>query len=383
MLTRTGWGTAGGGAVLTGVGYAFGYREAAALGTTGLLAVAVSVAVLWALPRPRLGAERRIAPRKVGRGEPAESVVTVTNTGDRALRGLSAGDRCGDLEIAVTVPPLRPGAVHELRHPLPTSRRGPLPVGPLRVERVDPLGLVRRRHAYGGSETLLVRPRTCPLPALSAGRSHQVEGSASDVAADGSPAFHAVREYAFGDDLRRVHWRSTARAGKLIVRQPADTSLPHTTLVLDTREHAHASQDDFELAVDCAASLAYAAARSRLPVHLLDGVGTLLRTKGSGEDGEALLDRLALVTRSDGPSETVAFDVLERHRDGGTLIVVGGTGAAEGLGAAAGRVRHRFDGVIVLRAGAATGAEPVVGVWETRVASLEELAAVWRAEAPR
>ncbi|MEV0220089.1 DUF58 domain-containing protein [Streptomyces sp. NPDC050704] len=409
MLSATGWGTLVGGVALTAIGYALGYGEAAALGLTCLLAVAVAVTVVWALPAPVLGAERRITPNRVGRGDPAEGVVTLTNTGGRTRRGLRAVDRCGEGDttaitaITVDVPPLRPGTSHELRYALPTARRGRVPVGPLRLERTDPLGLARRMRPYGVSDTLLVRPRICPLPVLPSGQAHHVEGPASDTADDGSLTFHALREYVLGDDLRRVHWRSTARTGTLMVRQMVDVSLPHTTLVLDTRRRAYASEDDFELAVDCAASVAYAAARSHFPVHLVSEAGPLLRTDGSGDDGEALLDGLAVVRRSDLTSVAAAFDGLANRRGGGTLVVVTGTGDTRGLGAVD-RVRHRFDRATMLRVGAeataaATATREVSGlasgssaksaesagsdIPRLRVASLDELPAVWRWKAVR
>ncbi|MFI5549086.1 DUF58 domain-containing protein [Streptomyces sp. NPDC051738] len=385
MLSATGWGTLAGGAALTAVGYGLGYGEAAALGVTCVLAV--GVAVLWALPAPVLVAERRIAPNRVGRGDPAEGVVTLTNSGSRTRRGLRAVDRCGDRDIAVDVPPLAPGTAHELRYELPTTRRGRVLVGPLRLERTDPLGLARRMRPYGDADTLLVRPRICPLPVLPSGQTHHVEGPVSDTADDGSLTFHTLREYVLGDDLRRVHWRSTARTGTLMVRQMVDVSLPHTTLVLDTRQRAYASEDDFELAVDCAASIAYAAARSHFPVRLVGETGAVLRTEGSGSDGEALLDGLAVVRRSDLTSVAAAFDGLENHRGGGALVVVTGTGDTRGLGAVD-RVRRRFDRVTMLRVGADDAATDEVSgpgsdVRQLYVASLDELLAGWRGEAVR
>lgn len=385
MLSATGWGTLAGGAALTVTGYALGYGEAAALGTTCLLAVAV--AALWALPAPVLGAERRIVPGRVSRGDPAEGVVVLVNTGARTRRGLRAVDRCGDRDIPVDLPPLRPGAAHELRYALPTARRGRVPVGPLRLERTDPLGLARRMRPYGDADTLLVRPRICPLPVLPSGQAHHVEGPACDAADDGSLTFHALREYVLGDDLRRVHWRSTARTGTLMVRQMVDVSLPHTTLVLDTRRLAYSSEDDFELAVDCAASVAYAAARSHFPVHLAGEAGPILHTDGSGSDGEALLDALAVVRRSELASVAAAFDGLESHRGGGTLVVVTGTGDTRGL-SAVDRVRRRFDRVTMLCVGAGAtapreGSGPGSGIPQARVASLDELLAGWRWEAAR
>jgi uncharacterized protein (DUF58 family) len=385
MLSATGWGTAVGGVVLTAAGYAFGYREAAVLGVVCLLAVAS--ALVWTLPRPALEAQRRIAPRKVGRGDPAAGIVTLTNTGGRARRGLRATDVCGGEPVSFEAPVLKPGQTHQAHYPLPTGRRGRIRVGPLRLDRTDPLGLSRRAVTYGSADTFVVRPRICLLPVLPSGTAHHLEGPTSDTADDGSLTFHALREYVLGDDLRRVHWRSTARTGTLMVRQMVDVSLPHTTVVLDTRPAAYAVDDDFELAVDCAASIAYAAARSNFPVDLLTETGPLLRTDGSGNDAEVLLDRLALVWPSAQRSAAGAFDGLENHRGGGSLIVVTGTGDTEGL-PALGRVRGRFDRVTMLRVGRDASAVDdargvAIDVPQMRVASLNALLAGWRWKAVR
>ncbi len=384
MLSPTGWGVAVAGAVLTGVGYGFGYAEAAALGVVALLAVAL--ALVWTWPKPRLAAARRIAPRKVGRGDPADGIVTLANRGSRTRRGLRATDVCGDRPLSVEVPVLAPGQEHEVHYALPTTRRGRIPVGPLRLHRTDPLGLSRRVIGYGEADTLTVRPRICLLPVLPSGTAHHLEGPTSDTADDGSLTFHALREYVLGDDLRRVHWRSTARTGTLMVRQMVDVSLPHTTLVLDTRPAAYRTEDDFELAVDCAASIGYAAARSNFPVDLLSETGPVLRTDGSGNDAEALLDRLALVRRSALRSASGAFEGLETHRGGGSLIVVTGTGDTEGLGAL-GRVRRRFDRVTMLRVGdegnSAQLREVAADVPQLHIGSLNDLLANWRWEAVR
>jgi uncharacterized protein (DUF58 family) len=321
----------------------------------------------------------------VSRGDDADGVVTLTNSGGRTRRGLRAADRCGDVALAVDVPVLRPGQSHEVRYALPTSRRGRIPVGPLRLERTDPLGLARRVRAYGGADTLVVRPRICLLPVLPSGKAHHVEGPTSDTADDGSLTFHALREYVLGDDLRRVHWRSSARTGTLMVRQMVDVSLPHTTIVLDTRAVAYRDEDDFELAVDCAASIGYAAARSNFPVHLVSEAGALLHTDGSGGDADAVLDRLALVRPSAKESAAAAFDDLEQSRGGGSLTVVTGTGDTGGL-AALGRVRRRFERVVVLRAGsqeAGPGQGVAVDVPQLHVAGLDALLAGWRWEAVR
>ena len=46
-------------------------------------------------------------------------------------------------------------------------------------------------------------------------------------------AFHALREYQPGDDRRYIHWRSSAKAGRLLVRQFLDTRRSHVTVIVD------------------------------------------------------------------------------------------------------------------------------------------------------
>uniref|UniRef100_UPI001C5CC4A1 DUF58 domain-containing protein n=1 Tax=Nonomuraea rhizosphaerae TaxID=2665663 RepID=UPI001C5CC4A1 len=271
VLTPLGWGTLAACVLLYAAGFALGYPEPVVLATGGLLALAAALA--WSAPRPRLEVEREVTPLKVPRGEAAIAVLHVRNLGRRGLSGLRAQDRIGAAEHTVDLPRLPKGGLRTVSYPLPTGVRGEIPVGPLLLVRADPLGLTRRVRQYGQAATLLVRPRTVALPVPPSGRSHHLEGPTSDNAPSGTVTFHTLREYVVGDDLRHVHWRSSARTGTLMVRQLIDASLPTTTVVLDTRGLT-------ELAVDAAASAAVAAASAGFPVRLLTGDGPLAETKG-------------------------------------------------------------------------------------------------------
>ncbi|RJL34110.1 DUF58 domain-containing protein [Bailinhaonella thermotolerans] len=371
MITRLGWGVLAASAVLYAGGAALGYPEPGVLAVAGLLAVAA--AALWTLPRPRLEVRREVAPLRVARGEAAVAVLHVTNEG-RARSGLRAGDRFGSRVIDVEVPRLPRRAARSVTYRLPTDRRGEIPVGPLTLERSDPLGLSRRTTSYGAAETLVVRPRTVPLPLLPSGRAHHLDGTSADNAPAGTVTFHTLREYVLGDDLRHVHWKSSARTGTLMVRQLVDATLPTTAVVLDLRPVAYDGDEAFELAVDAAASVAVAAARQNFPVRLLAAADTLLETKGGPADAEAILDRLALVAPAPGVS---AMDVARRVAAGGALVVVSGPAAdpADLLPA-----RRRFDRVVCVRAGSAHRSPALPGVTVLDVPDLETLSAAWTRE---
>lgn len=356
MLTPLGWGTLAGSVLLYGIGFALGYPEPVVLATGGLLALAAALA--WTAPKPKLEVRREVTPLKVPRGDAAVAVLQVTNHGKWALSGLRARDRFGTAEHTVDLPRLPRGTLKMVSYPLPTDTRGEIPVGPLLLVRADPLGLTRRVREYGEAVTLLVRPRTVALPVAPSGRAHHLEGPTSDNAPSGTVTFHTLREYVVGDDLRHVHWKSSARTGTLMVRQLIDASLPTTTVVLDTRNLP-------ELAVDAAASVAVAAARAGFPVRLLTGEGPLAETKA---DADLVLDRLALVRAADhGVSEAVRM-----AKGGGSLVLVTADPAEAGRLAG---VRKRFDRVICVFVGEGLTGAP--GVTVAPIATLDALPAAW------
>lgn len=121
-----------------------------------------------------------------------------------------------------------------------------------------------------------LRPPQNRAPAGPPGRPDApLEGPTSDTADDGTLTFHSLREYVLGDDLRRVHWRSTARSGRLMVRRMIDVSLPTTTVVLDTSRDSYRDPEAFETAVDVAASVAGAAVLNHFPIRILTSAGLL------------------------------------------------------------------------------------------------------------
>lgn len=369
MLTPLGWGIAAASVGFYAAGAWLGYGEPMVFAITGALAVVA--AVLYVLPQPKLTVRREVTPLRVTRGEPAMGVLYIGTVG-RGRRGLRARDVCGDIDVDVEVPRLRAGGTESVSYPIPTGRRGEIPVGPLRLVRADPLGLARRISDYGEVETLLVRPQTVPLPLLPSGRAHHLEGPTTDRAPAGTVTFHALREYVIGDDLRHIHWRSSARTGTLMVRQLVDASLPQTTVVIDTDPAAYSHDGAFELAVDAAASVAVGAAIMNFPVRMLSGAGALLETKGGPHDVETILDRLARL--DGGRADHSAFDVVRRVRSGGSLVMV--TGGAGDLTRAA-SLRRRFDQVVCVRACPTVPAPAMPGVRTLDVNDLTDLAARW------
>ena len=337
-LTSRGKVLLGGAVLVLAVGLYLNYPELIGLGIVG---VAAALLALAAVARsPRVEVQRTIEPPRVTRGSTtgASAHILVRNASRRALPTMSAHDRAGSDAPPFAIPRLRPGASHPAATPLPVRRRGVVPSGPLLVARDDPFGLAHRTLEAGLAAELYVRPKAIALPEIAASLARSVDGPQSDSTMEGTLAFHALREYVPGDELRHVHWRASAHAGKLVVKQHVDTAHAAVAVVLDlvTDDAAGLSPDAsigdevFDTAVDCAASVAAIAAEQRHPLQLLDGTGESLlpgtvRRRG-GCTVDDVLDALTRVTATPTGMHRIdpTADTLRRLAGGarGSLAVV-------------------------------------------------------------
>ncbi|MFV2104209.1 DUF58 domain-containing protein [Micromonospora sp. LOL_024] len=376
-ITARGIGLLGAAVLLLGGGFRFAYPELLLLGAAA--GAALTVAVVIAARRPRLVVRRRADPDRVARGEPAAMTLTVRNAGRLRAASLLATDRCGGRMVPVPVLRLRPGADTTVSYDVPTTRRGVVQVGPLRVTRRDPLGLVVLARSYGDSVPVWVHPRIHPLRAVPTGVGRSLDGRV-DAVPQGSITFDSLREYVVGDELRRVHWRTSARVGELMVRENVDTSLPRIVVLLDNRAAAHPDRVDgvaesFESACEAAASVLTAAAWEDLPAVLLfvaapDATGVPggggpgggpardADVEPAGDvDSDGPLDRLAVVSLTGAGTLASAAARLRRDRRGDTLVVLTGPGAREDLGHV-GALRGEYRSVVVGVFGAAEPSPP-------------------------
>jgi uncharacterized protein (DUF58 family) len=313
--------------IATGVG--FGYVELTVLGCGSLAAITGSL--LWAVWRPRLEVRREVHPDRVFRGEPCGAVVHVRNAAKWRGASLIGHDQVGASEV--TVPLLRLGAGKQTstQYAIPTERRGVVNVGPLRISRRDPLELVRATREYGEPARVWVHPRVHPIHTTPVGTARSLDGIVDKVA-HGSITFHALREYVAGDDLRHVHWRTSAHIGELMVREHVDTSLPRIVVFLDDRDDTQ-DPESFEHAVEAAASVVVAVVRAGLNVTLQLASGRALEGSHSIQP---FLDTLAEAELTNLASLDEAAQRLRHRRIGDTLLAFTGSaerGALEAIGA--------------------------------------------------
>jgi uncharacterized protein (DUF58 family) len=333
-LTPRGVMVLGGGLAVAVAGLVLQYAELIAVGTAGVVATGAALALV--ARAPRVTVTRTIEPAKVTRNSPHGAVahVVVRGASRRTVPAMAARDLAGPGAFPFAVPRLRRGQVSEVTVPLPVGRRGLIPSGPLLVDRDDAFGLTHRTLNTGAASVLYVRPRAVPLLEVSASLARSVDGPQSDNTTEGTLAFNSLRDYVPGDELRHVHWRASAHANKLVVKQHVDMAYAAVAVVLDA--FCASEADTFDVAVDCAASVAVIAAQQRQPLQLLDGSGQSLLPKTMARRGvtaEAVLDSLTpLQPARPGPVDPLA-DTVRRLAAGarGSLAVVVSTRPTRGL----------------------------------------------------
>jgi uncharacterized protein (DUF58 family) len=217
---------------------------------------------------------------------------------------------------------------------LPGLDRGRYTVGPLRLRLTDPFGLIDITRSFVATSTFVVTPVVDALPGLVLPRSWDAGDNASSNSVGIRGADDAsTREYRQGDDLRKIHWRSTARTGALMVRHEERPWQGHTTLLLDTRATAHETGSSepgnsdarlvssFEWAVSCIASVAEHLLRAGRETTLVTGATTI---RPSGPARASLLDQLAGLTPSGEADLSTSLEPLRTAgRDSAVIAVLG------------------------------------------------------------
>lgn len=285
-----------------------------ALVRVGVLVTAVPLVTTYVLGRARyrLALVRTVTPQVVPAGQPAQVHLDVTNEGRTPSGVLLLEDRIPYVlgsRPRFVLDGVRHGWRRRVGYQVRSDVRGRYEIGPMTVRVSDPFGMVEVGRAFHSITPLVVTPRIVPLPVVPLEGAWNGSGDNRPRAfAGGSAEDVTVREYRQGDDLRRVHWRSSARMGELMVRREEQPWQQRACVFLDQRVRAHAGQglaSSLEAAVQAAASIV---------VHLTDrGYAVRLVTASgeeevppwhagrSGTDSLPLLEALAVVQPGDQP----------------------------------------------------------------------------------
>lgn len=251
------------------IGIVFGWTEWVVAGGISLVLLLLSIPFLFGARA--YDVDLALTHERVVAGQGISGEITVRNDSRRIALPGRLDIPVGRGLVEFGVPLLRPG--HTVSQPLeiPSLRRGIVPVGPATTVRSDPLGLLRREHSFDDVHEVFVHPRTVALPSTSAGLVRDLEGSPTRRLVDADMSFHAIREYAAGDSRRHIHWKSTAKTGRLMVRQYEETRRSRMAVVLGVAENEYLDDDEFELAVSTAASLGLRAVRDARDLDIVVG----------------------------------------------------------------------------------------------------------------
>lgn len=211
----------------------------------------------------------------------------------------------------------------------PLRRRGLFDWGPLRLTAVDPFGLFRRVREVGGQQQILVYPQVVDLPHFQAPPANLPgEGRFRKRTHYITPNAAGIREYAPGDAFNRIHWRSTARTGELMVKTFELDPASDIWVILDMERRVNAGRDEEsteEYGVRIAASVARHYIVNNRPVGLMT-FGRDLRVL-EPERGQQQLTRIleTLATASaigDAPLGNLLMEEQRRFGRHTTLVVV-------------------------------------------------------------
>jgi uncharacterized protein (DUF58 family) len=332
VLTRRGWSLAGAALGLAVAGRLLGTEELWIVATGIVLLLATST--IWARSRRYdLVARRVVHPARLHVGGEGRVDLTLANHSDRTTPLLAVTDVFdnGRRAARFVLPPLPSGETARAAYRLPTTRRGRFRIGPLAISVADPFGLARRTWTMSTLSDTLVCPRVHDIlaPRQAGGRLvasiETVQARAQ--AADGEE-FLTLREYEVGDDLRRVHWRSTARHGELMIRQDEAQWRARAIVLLDARAEAHDDRS-FEIAVEATASVVDRLTRVRRRVEVLDSNGQSLGVP-TVRSGSAVMDRLATIEPGGEDRLAAMLASFRAHRSAAFIVaVVGSLGAVE------------------------------------------------------
>jgi uncharacterized protein (DUF58 family) len=323
VLTHQGWGLLAAAVVMVGAGRLLGVLELFVLGTAAGVLVAI-VVVRSAFTRLDIGVRRDVHPPRVHAGSPSRIELEVANRGTRTTPVLRitdavSGTRGADLGLA----PIEPGGRARAAYRLPTERRGLITIGPLDVVLSDPFGLTSLRVRGAERTELTVYPRIDSIVGLPETTGHDPEATNESPSSLGRAGeeFFAIRPYQIGDELRRVHWPSTARYDELLVRQ---TELPwqgRATVLLDLRAEAQ-TDASLDVCVSAVASIVTAARRDGDLFRLVCTDGTDSGFVPGNAAYTAVLEYLATVPVTRASQMNRILDSIARTSHGGALVVV-------------------------------------------------------------
>jgi len=345
-ITERGWAALGAALALLVLWAVLGEVELAALS----FLIAGAVLVGWLSIRrgvPEVNVTRRLHPALVGEGATVSVELIATTDTPRVSRYIAIEDEIRQLgQARFRIGTLVPGAVFSGVYEIACHTRGVYELGPAMLSRSDPFAFTKVGEPAGTVDTLIVYPKVEDLNGLPTlrGVDPSLQASRAETVRRGGEDFFSLREYQTGDDLRRVHWPTTARRDEMMIRQFETPWEPRALVVVDPRSAVYADQEAFETAIRGAASAVH---------HFFSaGLGADLWTGGEFTSLESNPYEAAMRTLA-GLQPTGAFDLgaaaarLRLKGRGGTLVIVTGNPDAQ-VAAVTQHLTHHAGAMVLL-----------------------------------
>ncbi|MFJ3957563.1 DUF58 domain-containing protein [Arthrobacter sp. NPDC090010] len=321
VVTPLGWVSLAVALVMLCFAMFYGWQEATALGL--LLVLLLVAACAFILGRTSYRVTLDLTRTRVSVGDNAVGGISVVNTATRPVMHSTLELPVGRAVASFSIPRLRPAELHEDLFTIPTARRQVIMVGPVVSVRADPLQLLKRQIRWTDPVELFVHPRTVALGSPAAGFIKDLEGLSTRELSNTDVSFHALREYAPGDDRRHIHWKTVARVGELMVRQFEETRRAHLAIALSANLDEYSSEDEFELAISVACSIGRQALVEQRELDVLTQRGpfrcatgrTMLddATRLNGMSGRKDAVHLARALADRVPNASVVFFIVGSH----------------------------------------------------------------------
>ncbi len=367
MLTRAGLATLVVSLAILAGGRLFGLPELFVLGAGGLIVLALAVLYV-ALRRLQVEVSRQLSPPRVHAGNPCRVDLILRNRSRMKSPVLRLRDDVsGTQGVELLVSPMKHNSGTQAVYRLPTDRRGLVEVGPLRLTVSDPFGLARLTTTGDREVSLIVYPRIDDLSPVrrSSGSDLERQTVQQQQVAPTGDDFYALREYTVGDDLRRVHWPSSARHDELMVRQDEIPWHGRLTIMVDCRTLA--MPGIFEAMVSAAASIAVASSARGDQIRVVTTDG---QDSGYGTGPHHLtriLAQLALEEQSDHQLAAALDQLTSAGSSGAVVAITTGDDALDGAIMRRAAASYRRRVIVLFAQGDATAVGTEAAVRSTTV----------------
>ena len=322
MPTLRGWAVTGGGLALLFLWYALGDVELLLAGVFVLIAQLLAIGIVR-MRRSEIAISRRLGSAIVHDGDTTTITLAIHNAGKRSAANLTVEDDVAQLGVAsFEVAKIGKEETTTATYRVTCRPRGVYSVGPASIRAADPLGLAEMQTTAGPVDRIVVYPAIESLTGfpIVRGQDPSMQASRPEHSQRGGEDFYTLREYQRGDDLRRVHWPSSARTDQLMIRQLETPWQARALVLLDVRASAYESAWAFERAVSGAGTVVTHLVSAGFDADLWAGDAEPIDASRYG----SAMERLALVNPHHSIDIEAVASRIRQKGGGGALIILTG-----------------------------------------------------------